>query len=281
MVLGSDGEVVTNNHVIEGATTIKVVDVGNHRTYGATVIGYDLSQDVAVLRLAGASKLHTIERGDSSRAKVGDGVVVVGNAEGAGGTPSYAGGSITALDQSITAQDQVSGATEQLTGMIETNAEVLPGDSGGALVNSTGQVIGMTSAASESYEFQSSTTQGYAIPINQALAVARQIEAGQPSSTVHIGPTAFLGVLARTPPPFFGDAGAEVVEVVPGSPAAQAALTPGDLITSVNGQAVTSAESLTDLLLGESPGATARVGYLDLAGQQHSVTATLGSGPAQ
>ncbi len=279
VVLSSNGEVLTNNHVVEGATTISVVDVGNHKTYGATVVGYDRSVDVAVLRLSGASGLHTVKPGDSSTVKTGDGVVVVGNAEGTGGTPSYAGGSVTALGQSITAQDQVTGSTEQLTGLIETNADVIPGDSGGATVDSAGLVIGMTCAASESYQFQPSSPQGYAIPINQALTVAAQIEAGQASSTVHIGPTAFLGVLTQSP--FFGYSGAEIAEVVPGSAAAQAGLTPGDVITSVNGQAVTSSESLTELLLGETPGASVQIEYLDTSGQQQSTTVTLGTGPAQ
>jgi S1-C subfamily serine protease len=279
MALTSNGEVITNNHVIEGATTISVVDVGNHKTYGATVVGYDPSQDVAVLRLSDASGLDTIKPGDSSTVKAHDGIVVVGNAEGTGGTPSYAAGSVTALGQSIVAQDQVSGASEQLTGLIETNADVIPGDSGGAMVDSGRRVIGMTCAASESYQFQPSSSQGYAIPINQVLAVAGQIEAGRASSTVHIGPTAFLGVLVGSP--FSGYSGAEIGEVVPGSSAAQAGLTPGDVITSLNGQAVTSPDSLTDLLLAESPGASVQFGYLDLSGQQQSVTVTLGTGPAQ
>jgi S1-C subfamily serine protease len=279
MVLSSNGEVLTNNHVIEGATTISVVDVGDHQTYRASVVGYDPSQDVAVLRLSGASGLHTVRLGDSATAKVGDGVVVVGNAEGAGGTPSYAGGSVTALDQSITAEDQISGTSEQLTGLIETNADVVPGDSGGATVDSTGLVIGMTSAASESYQFQNSTNQGYAIPLNQALAIARQIETGQASSTAHIGPTAFLGVLIQRSSS--GVAGAEIAEVVPGSAAAQGGLSAGDVITSLSGQAVVSPESLTDLLLGEAPGARVQVGYHDPSGQPHSVTVTLGTGPAQ
>ena len=178
MVVGSTGEVLTNNHVVEGATTIRVVDVHNGRTYAAAVVGYDPTEDVAVLRLRGASGLPTARMGTASTLQVGDGVVVVGNAEGAGGTPSYAGGSVTAVGQTITAQDQVTGSSASLTGLIETDAEVIPGDSGGALVDDGGLVVGMVTAASESYRLQPSADQGYAIPIDQALAVAAEIEAG-------------------------------------------------------------------------------------------------------
>src|ERR1700727_1285325 len=137
-------------------------------------------------------------RSSSSRAAVGESVVAIGNAGGTGGTPSNAGGSITALNQSITAGDDLDGASEQLSGLIQVNADIQPGDSGGSLVNSAGQVIGMDTAASQGFSFQSSGTQGFAIPINAALTVARQIEAGHGSATVHVGTTAFLGVLLTT-----------------------------------------------------------------------------------
>ena len=279
LVLSAGGEVLTCNHVIEGATTIKVIDVGNGRTYSATVVGYDRSLDVAVLKLTSASGLKTIKVGDSSKASTGDGVVAIGNAEGTGGTPTYAGGSVTATDQSITAQDEVSGASEQLTGLVEINADVFPGDSGGALVNSSGQTIGMIAAASEAFQFQPSANQGYAIPINEADSVAGQILSGSASSTVHIGPTAFLGVEVQSP--FSGISGAEIVEVVPGGPAANAGLVPGDIVTALNGQAFTSPEGLTDLLFGESPSGSVQVQYLDLSGLQRTVTVQLARGPAQ
>jgi len=279
LVLSAGGEVLTCNHVIEGATTIKVIDVGNGRTYSATVAGYDRSLDVAVLKLTSASGLKTIKVGDSSKVTTGDGVVAIGNAEGTGGTPTYAGGSVTATDQSITAQDEVSGASEQLTGLVEINADVFPGDSGGALANSSGQTIGMIAAASEAFQFQPSANQGYAIPINEADSVAGQILSGSASSTVHIGPTAFLGVEVQSP--FSGISGAEIVEVVPGGPAANAGLVPGDIVTALNGQAITSPEGLTDLLLGESPSGAVKVQYLDLSGLQRTVTVQLVRGPAQ
>jgi S1-C subfamily serine protease len=147
-VVTSSGEVLTNNHVITGATSIKATDVGNGRTYAATVVGYDRTDDVAVIQLQGASGLATVSYGNSSQVTTGSQVVALGNAGGKGGTPAVAAGTVTALNQSITASDESSGSSEQLTGMIETNADIQPGDSGGPLVNSAGQVIGMDTAAS-------------------------------------------------------------------------------------------------------------------------------------
>ena len=192
MVLTSTGEILTNNHVISGATSISVTDVGNGKTYNATVVGYDKTYDVAVLQLHGATGLATIEPA-SKPVQVGAGVVGVGNAGGTGGTPSYAGGVITAVAQTIRASDSSDGSSEQLAGLLETNANIVAGDSGGPLVNTQGQVVGMNTAASANYRFTAGSD-AYAIPISDALAVARQIEAGQPSATVHVGPTAMLGV---------------------------------------------------------------------------------------
>ncbi len=201
MVLTSNGEVLTNNHVVEGATSISVTDIGNGKTYTASVVGYDRSHDVAVIQLHGASGLQTVTTSDSSKVAVGQGVVGIGNAGGAGGTPSVAGGSVTALNQSITASDEGDGTSEQLTGLIEVNSDIQPGDSGGPLVDTSGHVVGMDTAASssEGYTFQDATGQGYAIPIDTALTIAKQIEAGTSSSTVHIGATAFLGVEIQAP----------------------------------------------------------------------------------
>jgi S1-C subfamily serine protease len=198
IVLTSTGEVLTNNHVIDGATSIKVTDIGNKKTYTAKVVGYDATHDIAVLQLQGASGLTTANLGDSSTVRTGDSVVALGNAEGKGGTPAVAPGTVTDLNQSITASDEGSGTSEQLTGLIQTNAGIQPGDSGGSLVNSYGQIIGIDTAASSGTQFQDSSgntaTQAYAIPINEALSVAKQIEAGTTTSDVHIGQTGFLGV---------------------------------------------------------------------------------------
>ena len=131
IVLSSNGVILTNNHVIDGATSISVTDIGNHKTYTASVVGYDRTKDIAVLQLHNASGLQTATLGNSSNASVGENVVGVGNAGGTGGTPSAAGGTVTALNQSITASDDGDGTSEQLSGLIETNADIQPGDSGG------------------------------------------------------------------------------------------------------------------------------------------------------
>jgi S1-C subfamily serine protease len=111
IVLTSNGEILTNNHVINGATSISVTDIGNGKTYKATVVGYDESHDIAVLQLTGASGLTVATTGDSGSAAVGDDVVALGNAGGAGGTPAVASGVVTALNQAITASDEGSGTS--------------------------------------------------------------------------------------------------------------------------------------------------------------------------
>ncbi|HEX4223189.1 MAG TPA: trypsin-like peptidase domain-containing protein [Pseudonocardiaceae bacterium] len=304
IVLTSNGEILTNNHVVEGATSIKVTDLGNGKTYTATVVGYDRTKDVAVLQLQGASGLPTATLGDSSKVTSGQAVAGIGNAGGVGGTPSVAAGKVTALNQSITASDNSGSTSEQLSGLIQTDADIQPGDSGGALVNSAGQVIGMDTAASASSQngqgFQSSSlggqgqqsqgsTQGFAIPINDAISLAHQIIGSQASSTIHIGPSAFLGVsvspAGQSQQGQFGQgaqgaqSGAQIAGEVPNGPAQQAGLATGDVITSVNGTAVGSASSLTGLMDTFHPGDKLTVGYTDTAGQQHTVTVTAITGP--
>jgi S1-C subfamily serine protease len=296
IVLTSNGEVLTNNHVVNGATSVKVTDVGNGKTYKATVVGYDESQDIAVLQLSGASGLTTATTGNSSTAQVGDSVVALGNAGGTGGTPSVAAGAVTALNQSITASDQSSGTSERLSGLIETNADIQAGDSGGPLVNAYGQVIGVDTAASSGFQFgngsggngfgnngsssssQASTTQGYTIPINTALSIARQIEAGKASSTVHIGATAFLGVeIANSSEQ--ASSGVTLAGAASGTPAAAAGLSAGDVITSVAGQSVSSGTGIQQVLEGYHPGDKVSISWTDTNGQSHTATVTLANGP--
>jgi S1-C subfamily serine protease len=277
IVLSSNGEVLTNNHVIDGATSISATDLGNGRTYTATVVGYDTSGDLAVLQLQSASGLATAKTADSSKVAVGDPVTAIGDAGGTGAATA-ATGSVTALDQSVTASDPGSATAEQLTGMIQVDADVQPGDSGGALVNANGAVIGIDTAGSVNGGGQQAPPQGFAIPINTALPVARQIMAGKASPDVHLGPTAFLGV--EIAPGAGAGSGAAVAGVITGSPAAQAGLAAGDVITAVNGQPVDSPAALTTIMAGSAVGKPLTVQWTDDTGASQSATVTPVSGPA-
>lgn len=281
IVVTSSGEVLTNNHVIDGATRISVTDIGNGETYGATVVGYDSTHDIAVIQLTGASGLATAKIGNSSTLSVGEPVVAIGNAGGVGGTPTAAGGSITALSQAVTATDSLDGTSEHLTGVIKVNADVQPGDSGGSLVNSSGEVIGMDTAGSQNLSFQSSSTSGFAIPINQVIATAKAIEAGHGSPVVHVGATAFLGVLVSTAQGSTGSSaqGATVAGLVSGAAAASAGLVKGDVITSFDGHSVSSPTALSGLLVPLHPGDKAPITWRGLSGASKSATVILGSGP--
>jgi S1-C subfamily serine protease len=290
MVLSSSGEILTNNHVIKGATTIRVTVPGTGHSYSAKVVGYDVAADVAVLQAQHASNLKTISRGDSSRLSVGQAVTALGNAGGAGRLTS-ANGRITGLGKAITASDEGSDP-ERLTGLIETNANVQPGDSGGPLLNTSGQVVGMDTAGSTGTSpFAAETaSDAYAVPIGEAVTIADQIESGKGSTTIHIGGTPFLGIQVESVDAGYGDAyggydqpssGALIGGVVSNGPAASAGLVAGDVITAIDGHTVTTPQAVASLLLTKKPGATVTVSYTDQYGSSQSATVTLGTGPAQ
>ncbi|MFF0343348.1 S1C family serine protease [Kribbella sp. NPDC004875] len=375
IVLTSDGEVLTNHHVIQGATSITVTDIGNGKTYKASVVGYDDQHDIAVLKLKDASGLQTADTGNSDQVKVGDQVVGVGNAGGVGGTPSYAAGKVTALNQAITATDENGQDPENLTNLIGTDADIQAGDSGGPLVNAGGKVIGVdvagnggnhggqggpgqtaattgntvtaTLAASGSgngygdgtgngdgsgdgtgFPFgdngpgswgdgngsglgngngdgsgfgdgsgqgqgqgngfgdgqggsgngSGTATSGYAIPINQALDIAQQIENGKSSDAVHIGDSAMLGISVVSSD---GTTGAVVGDVVANGHADEAGIEAGDVITSFAGHSVESPDSLSALLNKQHPGDKVEVGWTDQSGQTHKATIELITGPVR
>jgi S1-C subfamily serine protease len=194
MVINSDGLVLTNNHVIEDSTSITALDLGNNRRYTGKIIGYDETGDVALIQLQNASGLRTVPIGDSSGVNVGASVLAMGNAEGQGAIVPAAG-SVTGLNQTITASDSGGSVTsETLHGMIQTDANVVSGDSGGPLANAAGKVIGMDTAGSGGNFPNAQSSDGYAIPIDTALSLARQIAAGQASSTIMLGYPAFMGI---------------------------------------------------------------------------------------
>jgi S1-C subfamily serine protease len=276
MVLTSSGEILTNNHVIRGATDIKVVVPKTGQSFSAQVVGYDVPHDVALLRASSASNLKTISLGDSGSLNPGQSVQAVGNAGGTGRL-SFASGTVTNLNRAITVGDD-QGGSENLSGLIETNAAVRPGDSGGPLLNASGQVIGMDTAASVSNDVaQTTTNDGYAIPINNAMSIVKQIESGDGSGSVHIGGTAFLGVESTANS--YSGSGAVISAVVPGSAAEAAGLSPGDLILSVGGHTISSPDELSQVVLTHKPGASVSAVYLDQSGATQTTNLTLESGP--
>jgi len=286
MVLTSSGRILTNNHVIKGASTIKIVVPATGRAYTATVVGYDVKDDIAVIQAHGAPALRTVSLGNSSSVSNGSTVSALGNANG-GGTLVSATGTVTGVNRTITVNDD-QGGTETLTGLIQSNVELQPGDSGGPLYNSAHKVVGMNAAASTGGGFRTlAAVDAYAIPINRVKAIVSQITGGRASSLVHIGGTAFLGVAVQTSGSFgpygdgFGDSSAVVAQVVPGSPAAAAGLAPGDEIVSVGGRQVSSTSDIAALLWTRKPGSRIAITYLDSSGFSHTATVRLASGPPQ
>ncbi|WP_222193193.1 S1C family serine protease [Modestobacter italicus] len=267
MVLTSDGTILTNNHVIEGATSITVTVLSTGESHTATVVGTDPTDDVAVLQLTDAAGLDTVEV-DEDGVAVGDAVTAVGNAGGETGT-SAAAGTVTALDQSITATDESGSNAEQLTGLIEIAADVVAGDSGGPLYDAEGEVVGMDTAAA------STGGQAYAIPIGEALSIVEQIVAGVDDETIHQGYPAFLGVSLLD-----STGGATVAGVVSDGPADQAGLTVGAVITAIAGTTITSADDVASALADLDPGDSVSLAWTDIDGSAQTATVVLATGPA-
>jgi S1-C subfamily serine protease len=331
MIISSSGLVLTNNHVIDGTTGLTATLVSTGQRYKAQWLGYDKSSDVAVIQLEGASGLRTVPIGNSGTVKVGDGVVAMGNANGTGGITTVTG-TITGLNRSITASDDGTDQSENLTGMLQTDADIIPGDSGGPMANVNGQVIGMdTAASSESVGFgqQTQSNAGFAIPINHAISIANEIIKGKSSSVVRVGSTGFLGVIV-TPgtngqqstvtspsqqaqqeegsqqqsngfggtqyPPTTGcvtndtnagvpaqiapvSSGTLVLGSLCGTPASAAGMSGGDVITNVNGQAVSSPASLVGILDVLHKGQTVKVTWVTPADRVMSQSMTLAAAP--
>jgi S1-C subfamily serine protease len=285
MIVTSNGQVLTNNHVIRGATSIQVTIEGHSGTFIAKVVGVDPTDDVALLQIQGVSNLPTVTLADSSNLSVGQDVVAIGNALGQGGSPTVTQGSISSLGQSITVSDG-RGGTESLNDVIEMDAPIQPGDSGGPLVNAAGQVVGMITAGSREGRSQSASTVGFAITSNNALSVVNEIRAGHSSSKIIIGQAGFLGIevqnldaaaIARLG--LNVTSGALVVGVFPGSPAAGAGMSTNSVITAINGAHVASADALGPIIHQYKSGDQIQVTWVDQHGS-HTSSVRLIDGPA-
>lgn len=277
IVLTPNGEILTNNHLVDGATTIRATDIGNGKTYSARVLGTDPTTDLAVIQLRDASHLVTVKLGNSHRADRGEPVLAIGNAGGAGGIPSTAAGSIVALHQAIVATDDAGEFPEHLRGLIESTAPIEPGDSGGPLVDASGHVLAIDTAATAGGELPSHETAAYSIPIDAALAIATEIVAGSHAPGIEIGVRGVIGVVVVTSSG--ATHGALVESVVPGSPAVSSGIQPGDVIVSVNGKSVSSETGLTGDMLGRRPGSGVKLGLVTTSGLRRTVHVVLAAGP--
>lgn len=273
MVLTASGDVLTNNHVVEGATRIVVTTVKDGKTYTASVVGVSPTDDVALLKLDNASSLTTIPLGRSSTVGVGDDVVSAGNAGGRGGAPTVASGTVRALNQTIQVKDELDDATETLRGLIQTDVPLQRGESGGPMFDDDGKVIGINTAASAGFR---DGAEGYAVPIDRALSVVTQIRSGKETDTIHIGVRGFLGVRTEEA----ADGGARVIGVQSDSPAAKASLEAGDVITSVDGESVADPSSLIKQIRQHRPGETVTLSWRTTDGEAKTAKVTLAKGAA-
>jgi putative serine protease PepD len=257
-VYDSRGDVVTNYHVVQGASSIEVT-FWDGSTAKATLVGRDPSTDLAVLRVdAPASKLHPLALGNSSNVRVGDGVVAIGAPFGL--EESVTSGIVSALDRTISSLDQYS-----IPGAIQTDAAINHGNSGGPLLSTRGEVIGVTSQIES--DSNGNEGVGFAVSSNTVRSVVSQLVAG------HKAEHAFLGVSVQTPA---SGGGAQIGSVRSGSPAASAGLRPGDVVTSFDGNTIRSVDDLTSAVFAKQPGDEVSLTYTR-GGRSHTVQVALGS----
>jgi putative serine protease PepD len=261
-VVSADGYVVTNAHVVDGATAVKV-KIGDGKTLDARVVGEDTSTDLALLKV-NASGLTPLTLGDSSAVQVGDPAYAIGNPYGLDRTLTT--GVISALQRQISSP---SGYT--INDVLQTDAAINPGNSGGPLFNTAGQVIGVNSQIETSgsgADGQGGNVGiGFAIPSNTVKSVVDQLM--KSGKVAH----AYLGVSSQD-----GSGGAQIASVAGGSPAARAGVQPGDVITSIDGKPVDGASALTSVVDAHKPGDTVQL-VVERNGGRQTLHVKLGQRP--
>jgi S1-C subfamily serine protease len=275
MVVTSSGEVLTNDHVVAGATSVQVSLFGQSKQYSAKVVGTDPSQDLALVQITGVRNLPTVHLGDSSTLRVGDAVLAIGNALALQGGPTVTNGIVSATDRSLSAQGEFSSASENLNGLIQTNAAINPGNSGGPLVDSRGRVIGMNTAVAESSAGNAPAQNiGFAINIDsikQKLPGLREGGSGGAGGSTHTSTPpsneAYLGVIIVSVTPQLAKtdhltptAGALVQGLDPTGPAKKAGIKVNDVIVTIGGTPITGASDLATVLHRHHPGETVPIG---------------------
>ena len=284
MVLTSSGDIVTNNHVVKGATTIKVIMPTEHRSFVAHFVGSDPGADVAVIRIVGVSGLPTVRLASDARVSVGERILAIGNALGLDGLPSVTDGTVAGIARSINATSETGMDLEHLHDMIETDAPIAPGSSGGPIVDRRGRVIGMNTAASPTgtgIGALSDVPVAFAIPAQRVERIARQILAGIAGNGVELGRPAYLGIEGTTVSLITGSepSGVNIIQVEPDTPASRAGLEPGDVILRFDGQPTPTMADLSNLIGHQQPGADVSL-LVEEGGSPHSLNVSLVAGPA-
>ncbi len=263
VILTPGGEVLTNAHVVAGASSIRINLPGESQSREATLVAADSGNDLALLQISGASNLPTVELGSSDDLRVGDDVVAIGNALDLRGGFTVTRGIVSALNRSIGAVD---GA--RLSGLIQTDAAINPGNSGGPLVNSAGQVIGINTAVDGQGQ-----NIGFAIAIDQAKPIVERLRTGQSTAAT---PRAYLGVSSQIAPD--GTPGATIVDVGPGTPAAGAGIQVGDVIVALDSTQIADPDDLSEAIGAKKPGDRVTVTYTR-SGQRRTAQVNLGTRP--
>jgi putative serine protease PepD len=253
-VIDANGYLLTNNHVVAGSLTIKVL-LNDGREFAARILGRDESYDLAVLKIE-ASGLKALQFGDSDKVQVGDPVIAIGSPLGLSGTVTQ--GIISAKNRPVTAGDSETESATSFISALQTDAAINPGNSGGPLVDATGAVIGVNSAIASLGDSQSgSIGLGFAIPINQARKTANQLIKNGKATYPVIGVAIDMN---------YAGAGALIAKsasaILPGGPAAKAGLRAGDLITAIDGKKISAPEELIVEIRTHSVGDEVAITYI-------------------
>jgi S1-C subfamily serine protease len=273
VIISDDGLVLTNAHVVDGADVIQV-QLSDKRTIRADLVGTSPSHDIALVRLRDTTNLHPATLGSSAAMQVGDQVVAIGNALALGDTPTVTTGIVSAKGRTL--QD---GQTT-LSNLMQTDAAINHGNSGGPLLNAAGEVVGINSAGIPNAE-----NLGFAIEIDAIRPLIDELKTGKDSE---VKVQAFLGITSAetsqlTPQEanqlgVQGKSGVVVVGVQPASAASDAGLKAGDILKRVDGKDVTGPQTVRDAIQGHQPGATISI-EVDRGGQTTTLSAVLGSQP--
>ncbi len=273
VVIDPDGIILTNFHVVQNALEVEVL-LNDRRRFAGEVVGGVPEQDLAVVRVD-AEDLDAITIGRSDRLKLGDDVVAIGFPLGLGG-PTVTKGIVSATERSIRAGTET--GSQRLQNLLQTDAAINPGNSGGALIDRAGRLVGINTAAAQAAQAENI---GFAIPIDDAIPVIDEILTDPPEKQAWLGVT-----LADVDPSYQfqlglpeGTEGAVVVAVLPESPAEEAGLEEGDVVVSIDGEAITSAQELIDALHERDPGDVVELRVVGLEGER-TVTAELAQRPA-